>query len=111
MTTTTADVSREIQEAFRRLMPPEARWSYWQDGNGPMFAYNTEPVNMPGDPVSGKFGSCIYEPYGRGSRTGKATRWRIQKDSTSYHALRRDAKARAYRMYVEWQSQQKGTTP
>ncbi len=100
-------VEQQISDRLRRFMPREARWSYWQDGNGPMFVYNTEPVRtMYGSPADGKFESCVFEPYGPGSRSGKAKTWREQKDSRSIHDLRKDAKARAYRLYQEWQAEQ-----
>lgn len=98
------DVSPDVLERLRRLMPREARWSYWQKGSGPMFVYNTERIHTrdPSDPGDGRFESCVYEPYGPGSRSGKATRWRVRDGSRSLHDLRRDAKARAYRMYQAW---------
>lgn len=85
-------------------MPREARWAYWQDGTGPMFVYNTERIATrdPDDPANGQFESAVFEPYGPGSRSGKAKTWRVRRDSRSLHVLRRDAKERAYRLYCEW---------
>jgi hypothetical protein len=88
------------------MMPREARWAYWQDKGGPMFVYNTERIHTvdPDDPANGKFESGVFEPYGPGSRSGKATRWRKVEAESSLHSLRRDAKARAFRLYQEWRN-------
>jgi len=96
---TNADVARRIAE----LMPREARWAYFQRGRGPMFVYNTERINerFP-TRANGMFESAIFEPIGKGSRSGKAVAWKVRADSRSLHTLRRDAKARAYRLYREW---------
>jgi hypothetical protein len=97
-------VSPEMLNRLRQFLPREARWAYWQDKNGPMFVYNTERIHTydPNDKANGKFESAVFEPYGPGSRSGKATRWRVKDDSRSLHDLRKDAKARAYRLYCEW---------
>ena len=102
------ELTPEMQGLLNRMMPKEARWAYWQDGNGPMFVYNTERLVLrdQSDPANGKFESCVFEPYGPGSRSGKAKTWREQKDSRAAHYLRRDAKARAYRLYQEWKAGQ-----
>lgn len=97
----------DVATLFRGLMPQSARSAYWQKGNGPMFAYNTERIRTwPEDPANGKFESAVFEPYGLGSRSGKATRWRKVEGESSLHDLRKDAKARAYRLYEEWLEQQ-----
>jgi len=85
-------------------MPREARWAYWQKGRGPMFVYNTERLHLwnSADPANGQFESCVFVPYGKGSRSGRAERWKELPGSRSRHELRRDAKARAWRLYQEW---------
>jgi len=100
------EVQRRLEEMFLEVVS-EARWAYWQDGRGPMFVYNTERIRTrdPRDRANGKFESAVFEPYGPGSRSGKAERWRVREDSRSLHDLRRDAKARAYRLYQEWRQQ------
>ena len=97
-----------VEERIAAFLPREARWAYWQKNGGPMFVYNTERINSRyADPVAdGKFESAVFEPYGPGSRSGKATNWRKVDDLSSFHALRRDAKARAYRLYREWLDEQ-----
>ena len=96
-----------VEERIRSFMPREARWAYWQQDGGPMFVYNTERIQSanPDDPGNSKFESAVFEPYGTGSRSGKATRWRKVDGMSSLHALRRDAKARAYRLYCEWREE------
>lgn len=98
----TAD--EQVQERLRQLLPREARFAYWQRGRGPMFVYNTERLNTydPNDPGNGRFESAVFVPYGPGSRTGKATRWKVLDGSRSLHDLRRDAKDRAWRLYQVW---------
>jgi hypothetical protein len=93
-----------VEERIAAWLPREARWAYWQDGNGPMFVYNTERIRtMYGGTVAdGRFESAVFVPYGPGSRSGKATRFKELDGSRSAHDLRRDAKARAYRLYQGW---------
>jgi hypothetical protein len=99
-----ANVAAEIQERLNAMMPREARWAYWQKNGGPMFVYNTERISTeyPDDPANGRFESAVFVPYGPGSRSGKAQRWRVLDESRSLHDLRKDAKARAYRLYQTW---------
>jgi hypothetical protein len=96
-------VEREISAFFDRHMPRQARWAYWQKGSGPMFVYNTERIHSPySGAAEGKFESLVAVPVGKGSRSGKAERWQVLDDSRSLHDLRKDAKARAYRLYQHW---------
>jgi hypothetical protein len=94
----------DIAQAISRLLPKEARWAYWQKGAGPMFVYNTERLNLPNpaDVGHGRFESAVFVPYGPGSRSGKAKRWKVLEGSSSLHDLRKDAKARAWRLYQHW---------
>ena len=93
----------EAAMAISRLLPREARWAYWQQNGGPMFVYNTERVKTQyGSPVDGQFESCVFVPYGPGSKSGKAMNWKELEGSRSAHVLRRDAKARAWRLYQGW---------
>lgn len=73
------------------------RFRYFQRKNGPMFCWTTETVE-------GRYASMVYVPVGRGSRSGKAVQWRIADESISGHQLRRDAKARALRLYREFEA-------
>jgi hypothetical protein len=98
-------MEERVYERIRRFMPRTARWAYWQDGRGPMFVYNTERLMLAdeSDPANGRFESCVFVPYGPGSRSGKGSRWQELEGSRSAHDLRRDAKGRAYRLYLAWQ--------
>lgn len=101
------DPSSLFQDYLRRMYGREARWTYWQQGNGPMFVYTTEPYNLrygKDDVAQGKYESVVYMPYGPGSRSGKGRRWKAMPESRSYHALRRDAKARAWKLYQAWKT-------
>lgn len=100
----------DVAAVMRRHLGREARWSYWQDGAGPMFVYNTEPIHTRyGSPADGQYESAVFVPYGPGSRSGRATRFRELEDSRSAHVLRRDAKARALRLYQAWKATGKVT--
>ena len=96
--------SAEFQRAFARIMEQalgrEPRWRYFARGNGPMFYWTTERDG------TGKYQSGVYRPIGKGSRSGKASRWEIDDDAISRHALRKDAKARALRLFREWKAEQ-----
>lgn len=94
-----------IAAAISRLMPKEARWRYFQKANGPMFVWTVEPYNLvnPDQLAQGRYESVVYLPRGKGSRSGKATRWEMAEGSRSLHDLRKDAKARALRLYQAWQ--------
>ena len=93
-------------------MQPD-RWVYFENKqNNTLYCYNTTPIefifgDLEGEfeitrPEKGAWESWVMEPYGKGARTpGKATKWRLRKDSTCRHTLRKDAKARALRLYRE----------
>jgi hypothetical protein len=100
----TYEISAEALAQLEHFIPREARYAYWQKGGGPMFVYNTERIHTPhpGDRGNGCFESAVFVPYGPGSRSGKATRWRVLERSRSLHDLRKDAKARAWRLYQGW---------
>jgi hypothetical protein len=100
-----SESTREYAEKLlARILPREARWSYFQDGAGPMFIYNTERLRLSNPDAVGhnKFESGVAVPYGPGSRSNKATKWKILDESRSFHVLRRDAKMRAFRLYTHW---------
>lgn len=101
-------VSAELEQYLHRLLPREVRHRYFQKRNGPMFIWTVEPFNLRDkeDKANGKYESVVYVPYGKGSRTGKATRWQRDESTASLHALRKDAKARALRLYRKWESKQ-----
>jgi len=101
-------VSEETRRMIERLVFPEtARWRYFQTGAGPMFFWNTEPIRTRyGGAADGKYDSGVVVPYGPGSKSGTASRWKVDPESVFAHVLRRDAKARALRLFNEWKETQ-----
>ncbi len=97
-----------VLEMIRERLPREARYRYFQKGNGPMFVWTVEPFNTAfGDAVAdGKYESVVYRPVGRGSRTGDGSQFKRDEKTASLHVLRRDAKTRALGLYTEWLEQQ-----
>jgi len=94
-----------FQEGFRRLVEGDPtlralfttrqpRYRYFQATDGAMFFWTTETM---GD---GKYVSGIYQPYGEGSRSGKAkvTKWKPVRQV--HHATRRAAKTRALTLWT-----------
>jgi hypothetical protein len=74
------------------------RYRYFQPKpRGPLFGWYTESPT--GGARAGMYASFVYRPVGKGSRSGKATRWEYVQEAESWHALRKDARARALRLY------------
>ena len=99
----------EMLQAFlRRMTPRETRFRYFQKRNGPWFVWTVEPFALRDEshPANGKYESVVYLPVGKGSRSGKATQWLRDESSASQHTLRKDAKARALKLYREWEAGQ-----
>lgn len=97
------DVSPELVAALNRMVATtlgrEPRYRYFQRAGGPMFFWTVERYDADADHEhAGLYVSGVYEPIGRGSRSGAATRWQMAEDSLSGHRLRKDAKARALRL-------------
>lgn len=86
-------INRRIGEAFFGRMPA---YRYFQKKGGPMFCWTT--AKEEGE----KYASFVYRPTGKGARSGQATRFQLV-ESGSWkiveHAKRKDAKARALRLY------------
>jgi len=103
-------LTSRMREALAEFYGREPRWRYFQRNGGPMFVWTVEPFGSGGlfdapEPQRvGRYASVVYEPVGRGSRSGKATMFRLAEDSESLHQLRRDAKARALRLFRAWQA-------
>ena|SRR3990167_4627283 len=86
------DMPIELQRLAASLMPQgrSANYRYFEGKQGEMYCWNTEPVD-------GKFYSWVYQPYGKGSRSGRPTQWKaIHKVA---FARRKVAKARARSRY------------
>jgi hypothetical protein len=73
----------------------QPRYRYWETPDGAMYIYTTERFS------DGKYGSAIYRPVGKGSRSGKehVTEWKPTREV--HHSTRKAAKARAYRLYQQ----------
>lgn len=112
MTTDTRALSDEMtaffNERMQALLPQSARYRYFQRGRGPMFVWTVEPFHLydDGDVAHGKYESLVMIPFGPGSKSGKATRWKLDEESSQLHVLRKDAKARALRLFKEWEATQ-----
>jgi hypothetical protein len=95
-------VRDRLNEHFRAMFGREPRYRYFQKGNGPMFFWTVERYD---EGTIGKFAglyvSGVYRPVGKGSRSGKAETWQLDRDSLSGTPVRREAKARALRLYRE----------
>jgi hypothetical protein len=92
------DYRERIRQRLEQLYGSPPRYRYFQRGNGPMFFWTVEPVNANG---KRRYQSGVYKPVGKGSRSGKAAVWEIDRDTTSAHKLRKDAKERALRLCLE----------
>lgn len=100
------DEFANARAVMRDLWPREARWRYFQRGNGPMFVWTVEPFNLRyGGTGQGKYESVVYKQFGPGSRKGTAKQWKRDEKTASLHVLRKDAKARALRLFEEWKEE------
>lgn len=84
-----------IQDVLRAISPRQPRYRYWESPDGTMFVYTTEKM---GD---GKYASAIYQPTGKGSRSGvkaKVTEWKPVREVR--HGTRKAAKDRALRLWT-----------
>jgi hypothetical protein len=72
----------------------ENKYLYFQPkGSSKQFCYT------PHADREGWYYSFTYQPLGKGARTGKATRWTLK--SLVPHRVRKQAKARALRLYYK----------
>ena len=85
-----AAVTEQVRERLRPLLPREALWRFFTDQRGVKYCWATESMD-------GKYASWVYQPVGKGSRSGKPHEWKLTKRVN--HKLRKAAKARAYRLY------------
>lgn len=95
-------VHRRLNAFLEDLYGREPRYRYFQRAGGPMFGWYVESPTE--GERAGRYASFVYEPVGPGSRSGKATTWRYVPEAESWHDLRRDAKARALRLFREWEA-------
>lgn len=71
------------------------RMQQWQAEDGWIIGYTT--TRVVDSKHDGKFLVVAYRPYGKGSRSGKAKRWKI--DYERSFAKRKDARNRAMTLY------------
>ena len=81
-----ARINAALAEDYGR----DPRYRYFRGPNQEMFCWTTERMR------DGKFAAFEYRPIGEGSRSGKATHWKIVREL--HFAQRKTAKARA----VKW---------
>jgi hypothetical protein len=86
----------EVDALLQRMNIPAPRTRWFQRGRGPMFFWTTEP-----EAFGTRYLSGVCKPVGKGVRSGNAEEWELDPDSISRHRLRKDAKARALRLYQE----------
>lgn len=95
------DLIRRLNAALAAYGGREPRYRYWQQhAGGAMFFWTVERYDDDaGHEHAGLYVSGVYVPVGPGSRSGKARTFKLAGDSVSGHRLRKDAKARALRLY------------
>lgn len=84
-------------EGFARLFSPDglAPTADWQTEDGWIVSYTTKRIRA--GRLDGLFAVFVYEPRGRGSRSGRPERWeRVRVDRCD---TRREAKQRALAVY------------
>jgi hypothetical protein len=113
------------EQWFNPTPEPEPKYRYFQKTNGHMYCWTVEKgeydecefclgggIVLIGSPeeeecpackgkgvTGGWYASFIYRATGSGSRTGNAERWDFDEKSLVKHRKRKDAKARALRLY------------
>ncbi len=99
------ELVRRLTTMLAALEGREPRWRYFQRHGGPMFFWTVERYDSDASHEhAGRYVSGVYEPVGRGARSGRATSFRLAEVSLGAHALRRDAKARALRLQRAWEA-------
>lgn len=85
--------------AFAAAFSPEglASTTQWRTEDGWLVEYTTKRIRH--GKLDGAFACFVYEPYGKGSRSGEPQRWKRSKTETC--DTRREAKQRALMHYYE----------
>ena len=103
-------VTAQLRERLAELYGREPRWRYFQRDGGPMFAWTVEPFgsgglfDTPNPRRVGRYASTPTSPSGAARARARQPRSGWPKNSESLHDLRRDAKARALRLFRAWQA-------
>lgn len=92
----------ESDPSLRALFPRDPRYRYFEDKAGRCFLWTTERM---GD---GKYASAILMPTGKGARSGRkaVTGWKTVREV--HHTTRTAAKARALKLYHQFNDEVKG---
>jgi len=96
----------ELVDRLTAMMPREPNYRYWETSDGREFFYTTERTGAGDDATGGKYASGVNRPIKY--RTAKSLEAALTRGETvmfervdvSYHRLRKDAKRRAWRLYV-----------
>ncbi len=92
-----AELMRSDPETYIALMSPRglADQTRWRCEDGWVVGYTTSRIE--GGPDDGRFAAMAYKPIGTGSRSGKASEWRL----TYWRAFakRKTARARAEQLF------------
>lgn len=96
------EVSERLNQFMREtgLLPaPPPKYRYYQKDGGHMYCWTVERADQTDDDEQGYYASFIYRAKGKGSRIGKASQWAFDEKTMVRHRKRKDAKARALRLY------------
>lgn len=89
--------TQAVYDLMTSLLPRQAKYRYFENTKTKeMFCWSVEKVN-------GKYAAWNYTPYGKGSRSGSPSKWKLKKRVN--FSKRKAAKARA------WKRFQKSTAP
>lgn len=105
----TDEVRARIEARLRAegLWPVQSdplRFRYFQKQSGPMFCWTVEKDTA--EDERGWYYSFLYKPKGKGSRSNRAERWDLDWSTMRRHRKRKDAKARALKLYERTQGAQ-----
>lgn len=94
-------VSERLNQYMREtgMISTAPAYRYFQKGNGNMYCWTTEKADITDDDPRGWYASFVYRAVGKGSRSGEAVQWKPDVKTMVRHRKRKDAKARALRLY------------
>jgi hypothetical protein len=97
----TQRISERLNQYMREtgLISTAPSYRYFMGANGSMYCWTTERADQTDDDEKGWYASFIYRSYGPGSRSGKAKQWKPDMKTMRRHRKRKDAKARALKLY------------
>lgn len=99
---TNAEIAETIQRRVALFSTTrEPRWRYFRRGDGPLFFWTVEKYDEDAAWMPGMYVSGVYQPVPRGN----GTRVELDESTLSGAKLRKDAKARALRLFNQWEKQ------